>query len=46
MKKKIHSENMTDEQIDSDPANFVSPELLNNIGVLRLEVSNLAIGSD
>lgn len=34
---KLHSDHQNEEEFFSDPINIVSPELLNNIGVLRLE---------
>lgn len=34
---KLHSDHQSEEQFFSNPKNIVSPELLNNIGVLRLE---------
>lgn len=37
---KLSSENLTEEQFWTDSNNIIAPELLNNIGVLRLEASS------
>jgi len=37
IRQKITNENQSEELFNSDPQNIISPELLNNIGVLRLE---------
>lgn len=37
IRNKLNCENMTDEEFSRDIKNIVPPEILNNIGVLRLE---------
>jgi len=37
IRQKLHSDDLTEEQFFMNPDNVISPELLNNIGVLRME---------